>query len=111
MTDEIIKLIIGVPEPQADEIRKVLGENGAGKVGNYTFCSFSIKGTGRFLPMDGANPAIGKLGELEEVAEEQIQTVCYKKDLVKIVKAVREAHPYEDPPIEFWPIEDWKTIE
>jgi hypothetical protein len=102
--DEIIKLAIGVPEKEADKIRKVLGENGAGKIGNYEFCSFSVKGIGRFLPTDGANPTIGEIGKLEEVVEEQIQTVCYKKDLAKIIKAVREAHPYEEPPIELWPL-------
>lgn len=103
-SEDIIKLIIGVPVDSADKIRRVLGENGAGNIGNYTFCSFSFKGIGRFLPMKGAAPAVGKIGQLEEVAEEQIQTICCRKDLKKIIKAVREAHPYEEPPIEFWPL-------
>lgn len=104
MQNEIIKIVIGVPETHADKIRKVLGENGAGKIGDYLHCSFSVKGVGRFVPLAGANPAIGELGKLEEVAEEQIHTVCYKKDLAKIIQAIREVHPYEEPPIEYWPL-------
>ena len=106
MDNEIVKLMVGVPENHASKIREVLGKNGAGKIGNYEYCSFSFKGTGRFLPLAGAKPAIGEIGKLEEVAEEQIQTICYKKDLAKIVKAIKEAHPYEEPPIEVWSLID-----
>ncbi|MFA7253285.1 MAG: hypothetical protein WC107_01900 [Patescibacteria group bacterium] len=104
MQEEIVKIIVGVPEAQADKIREILGKNGAGKVGNYEYCSFSFKGIGRFRPLEGARPAIGKIGKLEEVPEEQIQTICLKKDLAKIIEAVKEAHPYEEPPIEAWPL-------
>lgn len=83
-----------------DVVREALGKAGAGKVGNYDYCSFSVKGIGRFKPLSGANPSIGEIGKIEEVKEEQIQTVCYQKDLKNIIAAVKAVHPYEEPAID-----------
>jgi len=102
--EEMVKVVVAVPESHADNLRESLGKSGAGRVGNYEFCSFTCKGTGRFLPIQVANPSIGEIGKLEEVAEEQVQTFCYKKDLSKIVRAIKETHPYEEPVIEVWPL-------
>jgi len=102
MQDEQVKLVIYVPETHANEVRKVLGEAGAGGKGNYKFCSFSVKGTGRFIPMKNAYPAIGKIGILEEVAEERIETICSKKDVKRIIEAVKKVHPYEVPAIDVY---------
>ena len=73
-----------------------MGEAGAGKIGNYSFASFSVKGVGRFKPESGVHPTIGKVGEIEEVAEEQIQTVCKQADLERIINAIKKVHPYEE---------------
>lgn len=63
----IYKIVVFVPEKNADEVRNVMGQAGAGQIGNYKYCSFSSKGTGRFIPQDGAKPAIGQIGALESV--------------------------------------------
>ena len=99
MTDETVVLIIFVPETHADLVRETLGKAGAGHIGNYAVCSYSVRGTGRFLPMKNANPAIGKIGTLEEVLEERIETVCYRKDVKKIIDEIKKIHPYEEPVI------------
>lgn len=104
MTDKTVKLVVYVPETHADAVRQALGEAGAGKVGDYGFCSFSVKGVGRFLPLDGANPTIGEVGKLEEVVEERIETVCYEKDLEKVIDAVKKVHPYEEVAIDAYPL-------
>jgi hypothetical protein len=104
MENQLLKICIGVPESHADAVREALGKAGAGKIGNYDFCSFSCKGTGRFRPLKGSNPSIGEIGKIEQVAEEQIQTVCYKSDLAKIIKAIKEVHPYEEPVIDVYPL-------
>jgi len=59
------KLIVFVPIADAGKIREVLGKSGAGQIGNYDFVSFSTKGIGRFRPLRGANPAIGKVGKFD----------------------------------------------
>ena len=38
---ELVKLVVFVPEENADQIRESLGKAGAGKIGEYSHCSFS----------------------------------------------------------------------
>lgn len=93
---KIYKLLVNVPLSHADTLRQALGDAGAGQVGNYSHCSFSVRGTGRFLPNAAANPHIGSAGHLETVEEEQIQ-VDVREDLLKpVLAAMRKAHPYEE---------------
>lgn len=101
---QMVKIIVGVPEASADAVRKALGEAGAGKIGDYDFCSFSIAGTGRFRPLKTAHPTIGKIGKIETVAEESIETVCEKKDLPKVIDAIKKVHPYEEVAIDVFPL-------
>lgn len=68
------KLAVFVPENDAEKLRNALGAAGAGKLGNYSHCSYSLKGTGRFLPEDAANPYIGTPGKAEEVAEQKLKS-------------------------------------
>lgn len=96
------KIVVTVPENEAAKQREAIGNAGGGKVGNYTHCSFSVKGIGRFLPVDGANPAIGHVGELEEVAEERIEITCDGDSINAVVAAIRETHSYEEPAIDIY---------
>lgn len=90
------KLVVNVPLSHADAVRKALGDVGAGQVGNYSHCSFSVTGTGRFLPDEKANPHIGVTGVLETVAEEQIQVNVLHKDMRNVLAALKASHPYEE---------------
>lgn len=54
-----VKIVVFIPTKDADVLRKAIGDTGAGTIGNYSHCSFSSKGIGRFLPKQGAHPAIG----------------------------------------------------
>lgn len=96
------KIVVTVPENEANVLREAIGNAGGGKVGNYTHCSFSIKGTGRFLPTEGAKPAIGQVGQLEEVAEERIEITCDGESVKSVVDVIREAHSYEEPAIDVY---------
>lgn len=100
------KIVVTVPESEADKLREAIGNSGGGKVGNYTHCSFSVKGTGRFLPVDGANPAIGQVGKLEEVAEERIEITCNSESVKSVVAAIRATHSYEEPAIDIYKLEE-----
>jgi hypothetical protein len=104
MKNEVVKIVVFVPVTHADVVRKALGDAGAGLIGDYKYCSFSIKGTGRFIPLETAHPAIGKVWEMSEVIEERIETVCYKKDLEKIIAAVNKVHPYEEVAYDIYPL-------
>jgi hypothetical protein len=104
MPEETVKLVVFVPETHADTVREAMGKAGAGIVGDYKYNTFSIKGMSRFIPMEGAHPTIGKIGKLEKVKEERIETVCYKKDLEKIMHAVNKVHPYEEVAYDVYPL-------
>ncbi len=99
------KIVIYVPETHADVLRDAIGNAGAGKIGNYSHCTFTLKGVGRFKPLEGAHPTIGTVGTLEEVQEDRIETVCSEDKLQTVLKAIREAHPYEEPATDVYQIE------
>jgi hypothetical protein len=99
------KIVVYVPESHADKLREAIGNAGAGEIGKYTRCTFTIKGTGRFKPGEGANPTIGEIGKLEEVAEDRIETVCNEEKLKDVLKAIKNVHPYEEPATDVYPIE------
>ena len=98
------KIVVTVPESDADNLRKFIGNAGAGLIGNYSNCSFSVKGIGRFTPKAGAKPKIGKVGQPEEVIEERIEVSCNSENLQNVVNAIRKAHPYEEPAIDVYPL-------
>lgn len=102
---KLYKLVIFVPIAEADKIRGVLALSGAGKTGNYDSTSFSVRGIGRFRPLDGAKPAIGEVGKLEEVEEERIETVVDAELLERVVAAIKQAHPYEEPVIDIYELQ------
>jgi hypothetical protein len=101
---ELVKLVVFVPEQNADQVREALGEAGAGKIGEYSFCSYSIKGVGRFRPSNNANPHIGSAGKLEAVDEERIEVACEKDQAADIIKVIKEVHPYEEVVIDVYPL-------
>jgi hypothetical protein len=102
------KVVVYVPAVAADAVRAAIGKAGAGRQGNYSDCSFSVTGVGRFKPQDGAHPAIGCVGELEEVSEERIEAACESGLLRDVIAAIVAAHPYEEPAIDVLPLENWK---
>lgn len=99
------KIVVTVPVRDADKVRQAIDEAGGGKVGNYSFCSFSVRGTGRFLPGDNAHPIIGEVGKLEEVEEERVEVNCADELVADVVAAIRATHPYEEPAIDIYPLE------
>lgn len=104
---ERYKLIVNVPLTHADAVRKALGDAGAGRYGHYSHCSFSIRGTGRFLPGAGATPHIGKPGKPETVEEEQIQVDVALEDIHAVIAALKATHPYEEIGYEVYTLADF----
>jgi hypothetical protein len=99
------KIVLYVPETHADTVRDAIGNAGAGIIGNYTHCTFTMKGIGRFKPNKMANPTIGEAGKLEEVSEDRIETVCEEDNLKNVLKAIKDTHPYEEPATDAYLIE------
>lgn len=91
------KLTTYVPVADADALREALAAAGAGRIGDYDHASFSTPGQGRFRPLEGANPVLGRVGEIERVAEERVEVVLSRSQRGAVVAALLAAHPYEEP--------------
>lgn len=94
--DVLTKLVTFVPQEETEKILKSLFEAGAGIIGDYENCSFRMAGRGTFLPMENANPALGRVGKLEESLENRIEVMFPSHLQGKIVTALKQAHPYEE---------------
>lgn len=91
------KWVILVPPEHAEALRSALFDAGAGRVGDYSHCSWSVTGRGQFLPLDGASPAIGAVGSMEHLAEDRVEVVAPSRLRGQVLAAMRAAHPYEEP--------------
>ncbi len=94
------KIRVFVPVSYAAKIRQAMNEAGASRQGNYDWCSGSYVVTGRFRPIKGAKPFIGKVGKVEKVKEETVETLCHKNKLKQVITAIKKVHPYEEPAID-----------
>lgn len=90
-------LAVAVPVEDADRVLDALAAAGAGQVGDYSHGAWTVDGTGRFVPLPGATPTVGRLGELRRVAETRIETVLPRRRRAEVLAALRAAHPYEQP--------------
>jgi len=98
------KVVVFVPPDRADDVLAALSAAGGGRIGHYTRCSFRAVGTGTFLPMEGANPFLGRPGSEERVEEVRLESVVAGSLLPGVLRSVRDAHPYEEPAIDVYPL-------
>ncbi len=91
------KWVVFVPAQDAAAVRAAMFAAGAGHIGDYSQCSWSVSGTGQFLPGEGASPAIGAVGALERVAEDRVEMVAPAARRTAVLAGLRAAHPYEEP--------------
>lgn len=105
-TEKTFKLAVFVPSEDADHLRAGLAAAGAGKIGNYRKCSFSTQGQGRFLPVKGAQPARGTVGQVETVVEEKVEVTFPARLKGKVLAAMYANHPYEEIVFDLYPIEE-----
>lgn len=94
---ECYQISVYVPKEDADAVKNAMFSAGAGSLGNYRNCSFESDGLGQFKPVDGARPYIGKEGKTERVDETKVEVYCDPSRLGRVIYAMVEAHPYEQP--------------
>lgn len=93
----MVVIVVFAPLSHADAVRAALADGGAGEIGEYSACSFSAPGEGRFRPSADADPFSGTRGELSVVDEVRIEAVCAREQAKAAVAAMLAAHPYEEP--------------
>lgn len=99
------KLCYFVPETHLEQTKMALFEAGAGRIGDYDRCAWQCLGQGQFRPLDGSDPFLGQKGALEVVEEYKVELVCEDSLLGPALKALKQAHPYEEPAYEVFRME------
>lgn len=99
-----VQLVTFVPRENADALREIMTEAGAGWIGNYSHCSFNLEGTGTFLGREGTNPTIGQQGNLERVEEIRMEMLCPAAIVREVARKMCAAHPYEEPAYHIVPL-------
>lgn len=102
-------LVTYVPSDYAEAVLTAIGDAGAGRIGNYSHCAFTVPGTGRFTPLAGARPFIGVEGTGEQVAEVRIECIVEAGLLGPVILALRAAHPYEEPALMSWAVDGHRS--
>ena len=103
-SSDACKVVVFVPDSHADAVLDAASGAGAARIGEYRRCAFRTEGTGTFLPREGADPYIGTPGREERVPETRLETVAAGSVLSAVLRAVRAAHPYEEPAIDVIPL-------
>jgi hypothetical protein len=101
----VYKLCFYVPVDHVETVKNAVFEAGAGRIGHYERCSFQVRGQGQFRPLEGSQPFLGQRGKIETVAEFRVEMICAEAHLSAAVRALRRAHPYEEPAIDVWKLE------
>jgi len=102
--EHLFKLAVFVPPDHADEVHDAVAAAGGGVIGDYTHCAFQSPGTGTFRPRQGADPFIGRVGELERVEELRLEVLVPARCLDGAVAAMKAAHPYEEVAYDVYPL-------
>ncbi|MDT2864997.1 Nif3-like dinuclear metal center hexameric protein [Vagococcus carniphilus] len=101
------KLVIYTPRSHSQLLRNALEKLGVGKIGdNYEACSFTTSGTGRFKPVNEANPYLGEVNELEQVEEDKIEFVFSELIEKEVIEAIKKVHPYEEPAYDIFTLDN-----
>ncbi len=99
--NQLMKLFTFVPLAQAEQVRNALFEAGAGNIGNYSETSFNVQGTGTFKANIKAHPFVGEIGKRQEESEIKVEVIFPAYLQNNILKALKEAHPYEEVAYDF----------
>lgn len=100
------RMITFAPMDKAEEVRQAMFAAGAGHIGNYSECSFNSEGTGTFKAEDDADPYVGEIGKLHHEKETKIEIVYPFYLEQRIVKALKENHPYEEVAYDIFTMEN-----
>ncbi|MDR2036681.1 MAG: Nif3-like dinuclear metal center hexameric protein [Bacteroidales bacterium] len=94
---DLSKLVTFIPKDYYPKVSGAVFEAGAGHIGNYDSCGYSVAGEGTFRALgDQVNPFVGKPGEFHTEPEIRFETVFPSYLKHQIIDALLRAHPYEE---------------
>ncbi|MHB8922580.1 MAG: Nif3-like dinuclear metal center hexameric protein [Thermoleophilia bacterium] len=103
---DLSKLVAFVPPSDLEKVRDAVFSAGAGVIGDYEHCSWSVSGQGTFLPLPGADPTVGEPGKEESVTEQRLELVFPTDRRARVVTALTQSHSYEEPAYDIYSLEN-----
>jgi dinuclear metal center YbgI/SA1388 family protein len=100
------KLVTFIPPEHAEKVRQAVFGAGAGVIGEYDQCSYNLEGYGTFRGSGNTNPFIGEKGKLNFEKEIRFETIFPENLQSAIIRALLEAHPYEEVAYDIYPLDN-----
>lgn len=102
----LMQVVVYVPQEHSAAVQQAVFDAGAGQIGHYDECGWSVAGQGTFRPLPGAQPFAGQVGEREQADEVRLEVVVEPWKLGDVLHAMKAAHPYEEVAHSVWPLEN-----
>ncbi|MFK0095729.1 NGG1p interacting factor NIF3 [Pseudomonas sp. NPDC090592] len=101
------KLAFFVPASHVEVVKAAVFAAGGGRIGDYDHCAWQTLGQGQFRPLNGSQPFLGQMGQVEVVEEWKVELVVADELIAQVVAALKQSHPYETPAYEVWRLADF----
>ncbi|RDE24291.1 NGG1p interacting factor NIF3 [Motiliproteus coralliicola] len=101
----MLKLEYYVPASHLEATQQAIFAAGAGRIGNYDSCCWVTEGRGQFRALDGANPYLGQVGQVEQEPEYKVELVLDEQVRSAVIAALKQSHPYETPAYQLIPVQ------
>ena len=106
LKNRLLKLVTFIPESHLEEVRSALFEAGAGVIGNYDKCGFTVAGNGSFRAGVNTNPYAGEIGKTHSEKEIRLETILFSHAKPDVIKALLDVHPYEEAAYDLYPLDN-----
>lgn len=103
-SDTLKKIIVFVPTRHVEKVRNEMFNAGAGRLGDYSLCSYNTEGKGTFMAGNNARPYVGQPAELHVEEETRIEVLCENHNLNRVLNAMIQSHPYEEVAYDVYPL-------
>lgn len=103
-TQPWLKLTVFVPVGYEDRVREAICQAGGGEIGNYSHCTFQVRGQGTYLPLAGTRPWRGTTASLQRAAEVRLEVVLPEALAPAAVSRLKAVHPYEEVAYDLYPL-------
>ena len=103
---QLKKLVTFIPTEYFAKVQHAIFEAGAGNIGNYDSCGYTLTGSGTFRGNEESNPFIGEKGQVHSQEEIRFETILPTHLLGNVVSALIKAHPYEEVAYDIYPLDN-----
>ena len=106
MPARLYKLVTFIPQALSAAVTQAMFTAGAGHIGNYADCSFTLEGTGSFRAMPGTAPFVGEQGKRHYEPENRVEVIVPEHNKSAVIAAMLKAHPYEEVAYDLYKLEN-----